>query len=279
MSATIRLTLAKPASHHCFSGNTNIAILVVASQVAVVTRLVACKRIRYPTLCNLVGVDPTDTVNVLGAPRPIDGYVGRLQTPHRALDQLSPHATSTGTAMLLTTCVRRSARRVRLDVWPLLLQNASSSPREYLPTTEHSIIWKERYKLYTSAGQVNWYPPARGYNATQISPAAGTWPCVGPKTPFINGKCAICTAQKPCLFDLSADEGERVNLAAKEPAIVKQLAAVLATYKPYVTGEMTAQELEGYECVDVGSKWPAPMLLHPWFGNFTAPCCRPKTNE
>ena len=28
-----------------------------------------------PTLCNLVGVSPTDTVTVAGAPRPIDGLV------------------------------------------------------------------------------------------------------------------------------------------------------------------------------------------------------------
>jgi arylsulfatase A-like enzyme len=35
----------------------------------------------YPTLCNLVGVDPTDTVSIMGAPRPIDGYVSTEHPP------------------------------------------------------------------------------------------------------------------------------------------------------------------------------------------------------
>ena len=90
-------TDASEASHHCLSGIMLKYCHVVASRVAVVTRLVACKRIRYPTLCQLVGVDPTDTVNILGAPRPIDGYVGRL-TPDSTPSERpthSPHNTST----------------------------------------------------------------------------------------------------------------------------------------------------------------------------------------
>ncbi len=127
-----------------------------------------------------------------------------------------------------------------------------------------------------SQGPVTWYPATLGFNETRIQPKNGEWPCVGPKNPFIFGKCAICSAEKPCLFDLVADESERVNLATREPAIVRQLRDELAKYTPYVTGNMTAEELERYECVDVASKWPAPLPLHPWFGNFTAPCCRPK---
>ena len=101
-----------------------------------------------PTLCGLVGVPPADTVTMNGAERPIDG----------------------------------------IDVWPLLLSRASESPREYLPTTEHSLIWKGRWKLITLAGGFNkpwdptqiqgqvgyggWYPPALGSNdsTTEMRP-------------------------------------------------------------------------------------------------------------
>ena len=34
-----------------------------------------------------------------------------------------------------------------IDVWPLLLSGASESPRDYLPTTEYSLIYKGRWKL------------------------------------------------------------------------------------------------------------------------------------
>ena len=74
-----------------------------------------------------------------------------------------------------------------------------------------------------------------------------------------------------CLFDLLADEGEHVNIAADHPEIVEKLAAQLATYglKPgflslianfrsrlvarsyryYTQAEMSAEEMEGWECV------------------------------
>ena len=67
-------------------------------------------------MLNLVGVSPADTVSMSGAERPIDG----------------------------------------IDVWGLLLNGSSASPREYLPTTEFSIIWKGRYKLLTNAGGSGW---------------------------------------------------------------------------------------------------------------------------
>jgi len=181
----------------------------------------------YPTLCNLVGVSANDTVVMKGKGRPIDG----------------------------------------VDVWPLLLSGSTTnSAREYLPATEYALIWKGRWKLLTNAGASGWYPPALGangtYNASAHDSFAGwKYPtkanpekegkCVGPHHPMIfpNGACAVCTNSTPCLFDILADESERVNLAPKQPAIVAQLQKQLATYEPYVSPSMSVAELSNYECL------------------------------
>ena len=44
----------------------------------------------------------------------------------------------------------------RQDVWPLLTEDAAS-PRDFLPTTEVSILWGTRWKLLTLAGQSQYY--------------------------------------------------------------------------------------------------------------------------
>ena len=41
-------------------------------------------------------------------------------------------------------------------MWPLLTENAAS-PRDFLPTTEVSILWGTRWKLLTLAGQSQYY--------------------------------------------------------------------------------------------------------------------------
>jgi hypothetical protein len=91
-----------------------------------------------------------------------------------------------------------------------LLSHASHSPREFLPTTEHSIIWQQPedgggssgsvsapaapvaavWKLYTAAGKSSWYPPALGFNMSgMIEADKKEWPCVGTSnSSFFGGK-------------------------------------------------------------------------------------------
>ena len=138
-----------------------------------------------------------------------------------------------------------------------------------MPTTESSIIWRGRWKLITDAAAGGWFPAGgRGPNNTMLMPDPAEWPCVNASEPVAG--CHVCDMVKPCLFDLTNDEAERVNLASQHPNVVEQLKAQLASYVPYVDGTMSAQELQGYDCVQSRS-YP-----HPWWGNFTGPCCRPK---
>ena len=76
-----------------------------------------CCNSRYPTICTIIGVDATDTITgVDGQPKAIDG----------------------------------------VNVWPLLLARATENPREYLPTTEASIIFQARWKLLVDAPMMGW---------------------------------------------------------------------------------------------------------------------------
>merc|ERR1712048_402309 len=85
-----------------------------------------------------------------------------------------------------------------MDMWPFLTGENSSSPREFLPTTVDSIIWKSQYKLITSADATHDYTQ----NASQL-PANLT-----------------CSPEAPCLFDLLQDPAEQQNIQAQHPEIV-----------------------------------------------------------
>jgi arylsulfatase A-like enzyme len=213
----------------------------------------------YPTLCGIVGVDPTDTVMLpayspSAQPRPIDG----------------------------------------VDIWSVLLAGGSRSPRQFLPTTEHSIIWqagdRALWKLINGAGRNGWYPAALGFNMSgKIEADEKEWPCTAKENSSkFGGKCAVCSEAKPCLFDLLRDEGERDNLAETQSAVVTKLAKQLATYVSYAAPGMSAAELDGYDCLSTKVTDACPCLttnLTPcsstcltqaWWGNFSGPCCRPK---
>ena len=77
------------------------------------------KRCRDRTLCVLAGVDPTDSVQFAGKIRPIDG----------------------------------------IDAWPTLTGAAPNLGREFLPTTNQSLIYNSTWKLIVSAPSTHWFTP------------------------------------------------------------------------------------------------------------------------
>ena len=115
-----------------------------------------------------------------------------------------------------------------------------TNPREYLPVTSKSIIWKGRYKLITNAPPTNYYT-RNDRRIPDNSTGCGNW-----------GQHNHNTTAPPCLFDLLADESETSNLAAQLPNIVQQLHTKLLGYAVYTSGSMSQAELSRYECVHNG---------------------------
>ena len=79
------------------------------------------------------------------------------------------------------------------------------------------------------------------------------------------------TKRQRCLglVQVENDPSERENLAElpEYQEHVEHLAAALASYTAYVDGNMTAEELEPYECVEDPTDY--------WH-NFAGPCCKKK---
>eukprot|EP01047_Picozoa_sp_COSAG01_P006449 COSAG01_NODE_233_length_20982_cov_14.774458_8_plen_151_part_00 len=121
-----------------------------------------------------------------------------------------------------------------------------------------------------------WYPPTLGSSDTHINVDPTQWPCIAPWVHGIMplGACAVCSAAKPCLFDILHDPAERFNVAAEQPVIVALLARQLATYAPYVNKSMSTAELRDYDCLVNTAAPTAPFGT--WWGDFFGPCCRPK---
>jgi hypothetical protein len=174
----------------------------------------------YSTMCALAGVDPTDTVVLAGAKRPIDS----------------------------------------VNVWPILTKQTVVPPRQYLPTTESSIIdtiSPEGFKLINLVGPSRYYQT----DQTAIDPAdptvIGHLPCLsssqpqptgpgvdpilncvnatgnGPGTSHNISCCAVCSLEQPCLFAIRTDPAETTNIAAQHPEVVARLSALLKAAVPY----------------------------------------------
>ena len=121
-----------------------------------------------------------------------------------------------------------------------------TNPREFLPVTEQSLIWKGQYKFFSSSDSPFGFD---GWSLTNNT--------------MIRSKPGITPTCKNCLFDLLADEVEEKDISAQHPDIVTKLAAQLKTYQYYTNASMTAAELADYDCaslpdakVDNATDWP-----------------------
>ena len=195
----------------------------------------------YPTLAKLAGAIATDPAFVNGSVRDVDG----------------------------------------VDMWPAITGANTTSPRPWLPTTESSILWQQpggsilkfisaarRSKLFTPNGSMWNDTTPLGWNGTHAVQCV--W--VSPTNP---DTCQVCDPMHPCLFELKSDPGETRNLASDptRASIISVMAAKLASYVPYdiVDGNMTAVELEGYDCPDMD-----PHGSQSLWGTYVGPCCTPK---
>ena len=110
----------------------------------------------YATLSTLAGVDPTDNVTYDGVLRPIDGI------------DVWPLLTAPARAALA-----REAGASVTEIAALAAPPGHGGVGGFLPITEQTIIWQERYKLVTGAQATHWY----SRNATTIPDNRTAWPC------------------------------------------------------------------------------------------------------
>ena len=111
-------------------------------------------------------------------------------------------------------------------------------------------------------------------------------PPPAPPAPANRDHCLVCSATKPCLYDVSADPRETANIAAAFPALVSQLQKQLATYKLYVQDNVpfAQYEAQGYVCNHTAltinghnqSATPGFNSCGRWntsYGPYQGPCC------
>ena len=188
----------------------------------------------YPTIAKLAGVDPTDTVVYNGTARPIDGR----------------------------------------DMWPVLTGQAADLGREWLPTTNQSLVWNSRWKLITAAPATHWYTQETGW----LSNNRTAWPCRARGLPGRNistqgiWDCMVCSDAEPCLFDIIADPEERTDVAKQHPDIVTRMQAQmpLVNFNTYTDEALLPEEEPLFDCLSAADS------RKDWWGGYLGPCCVPK---
>ena len=140
----------------------------------------------YPTLCSLVGADPTDSPSSDDPEHwfwPVDGMdVWQFVTAGGANPRVgkplvlsSPYTSGPGGGAM------------RVDQWKLV-NNAKSAP------------WSQRD-----------YTRSNGNQTCKDGKPAGTRGCL------------VCTVERPCLYDVVADPSERNDLAASRPDVLHRM--------------------------------------------------------
>ena len=160
---------------------------------------------------------------------------------------------------------------MQVDMWPAITGVNKTNPRPWLPTTEDSILLQQPngaiLKLITAAKQTNLF------TANGLTQIHTTDPCVWEGANENQTTCSVCDPSHPCLYDVQADPAESKNLVneSKYQVLLQEMTAKLASYKPYVDGNLTAEEISNYECV--GGSGEA------LWENFLGPCCKRKNKE
>lgn len=169
-----------------------------------------------------------------------------------------------------------------VDVWAALsagTDGVTSPVREWLPTTERSLIWNDgkghMYKLIINEYKANRFDK----NGTQYM---DTFNACLPKSqgggevhvPVRHGQltvppsCTVCSTSAPCLFEVLGDPLEKQNVAADNAALVKTMATKLVDFNdPYIPSSLTPSNLACYNCTLSDSKGIG------FFGDYWGPCC------
>ena len=94
-----------------------------------------------------------------------------------------------------------------IDAWPTLTGAAASLGRDYLPTTNQSLIYNSTWKLLVAAPSTHWFTPEDDWiqdGASINGTATGDWSCKEHGRGNISTQgiwqCMVCTDAEPCLF-------------------------------------------------------------------------------
>ena len=229
-----------------FEGGTRVAAFVSGGLIPTARRGTTSTRLMsisdwYPTFCALAGVDARDSWHdpVTQETHGIDG----------------------------------------VDLWPTLSigdDNAPPLPRQWLPTTERSLLWDDRaesghmYKLVVNESQANRFHRNGSQfmdtdNACLTSgDAVSTTDALHTSVP---PSCTVCSEQQPCVYDVAADPMETTNLASRMPNLTAKLRARLAIYKSYVPS-LSPENLACYNCTGLNER-SGNNRWEPFWG----PCC------
>jgi len=152
----------------------------------------------YPTLCNLVGVDPTDDP-------PVPPLLADPSEPGKDLYGNESFPPIDG-----------------VDVWPMLM-----SPARYRFDAAHETLWLTKHVLLHGPFKLILVQPADGkkaHNSGWRTPD-GVWEEGDPEA----FGCEATTDDetfaffRPCLFDVVHDPAERLNLASSQPELLRSL--------------------------------------------------------
>lgn len=187
----------------------------------------------YPTLCNLAGVDPSDSPPSSASNSewfwPVDG----------------------------------------VDVWPFITQGAADP---HGPIVLSSLITSGpgggalvhgKYKIVLDAEDNSWDQPPDGKSSAPSLSGLSNQSCVpgSGKAP----KCKVCSAQRPCLYNVEHDPSELHDLAKEKPQVLRALNRSFSklVYERRMPVHLNFTEQGGWKCASNPKKSPWGVYIGP----------------